>query len=186
MELRRPRPPLPAVVGVIENVRSLWNVGSMFRSADGAGVHRLVLCGFTAHPPRDEISKTALGAERVVPWEYWSKAAEACASLRDDGFQVIALERAPASVDLDTVELHAPVALVVGHEIEGVSEATRMACDLTAHIPMFGTKQSLNVAVAFGVAAYTLRRRLGVDALHRASDETTLGPPGAPCDRRAP
>ena len=162
MNLERPRPPLPALVGVLENVRSLWNVGSIFRSADGAGVHRLVLCGFTAHPPRPEISKTALGAEEAVPWEYWSKAAEAVESLRAQGYQVIALETGPASVPLEECVLRPPVALVVGHETEGVSEAARMACDFTAHLPMLGAKQSLNVAVAFGVAAYTMRRRLGV------------------------
>lgn len=158
MEARRT--PLPAVVGVLENVRSLWNVGSIFRSADGAGVERLVLCGFTAHPPRDEIHKTALGAEAVVPWEFWSRGAEACESLREEGYQVVALETGPASVPLDALALRAPVAFVVGHEVEGVSEATRMACDATVHIPMFGTKQSLNVAVAFAVAAYAFRRRL--------------------------
>ena len=162
MHLQRPRPPLPAVVGVVENVRSLWNVGSIFRSADGAGVHRLVLCGFTAHPPRDEISKTALGAETVVPWEFWSKGAEACESLREEGFQVLALETGPASVPLDDFALRAPVAFVVGHEVEGVSEATRMACDAAVHLPMYGAKQSLNVAVAFALAAYDLRRRLGI------------------------
>ncbi|HKK69962.1 MAG TPA: TrmH family RNA methyltransferase [Candidatus Krumholzibacteria bacterium] len=177
MDPRRPRAPLPPVVGVIENVRSLWNVGSMFRSADGAGVHRLVLCGFTAHPPRAEISKTALGAEQAVPWEYWSKAREACEALRSAGFQVIALERAPASVELETLKLRPPVALVVGHETEGVSEATRMACDTTAHLPMFGTKQSLNVAVAFGVAAYAVRRRLGFQPVHGAGGTIGLDPP---------
>lgn len=160
MDLQRPHPPRPAVVGVVENVRSLWNVGSIFRTADGAGVHRLVLCGFTAHPPRDEIAKTALGADRVVPWEYWSKAVEACESLRDEGYQLVALETGPASVPLEELDLRPPVAFVVGHEVDGVSEATRMACDATAHLPMFGAKQSLNVAVAFGVAAYDVRRRL--------------------------
>lgn len=155
-----PHVSLPPIVGVLENVRSLWNVGSIFRSADGAGLDHLVLCGFTAHPPRKEISKTALGAEEHVRWEYWSKAAQACEALRREGYQVLALETGPASVALDEIELCAPVAFVVGHEIEGVSEAARMACDATARLPMFGRKESLNVAVAFGVAAYTLRRRL--------------------------
>lgn len=148
------------IVGVLENVRSLWNVGSMFRSADGAGLQRLVLCGFTAHPPRKEISKTALGAEEHVAWEYWSQAAEACESLRDQGFQVLALETGPTSVPLERIAIRSPVAFVVGHELTGVSEAARLACDATVHLPMYGSKQSLNVAVAFGIAAYTLRRRL--------------------------
>lgn len=167
MDAERPHPPLPAVVGVVENVRSLWNVGAIFRSADGAGIHRLVLCGFTAHPPRDEISKTALGAEDTVPWEFWSDGVEACESLRDEGFQVLALETGPASRPLDACDLRAPVAFVVGHEVEGIREATRMACDGTVHLPMFGAKQSLNVAVAFAVTAYELRRRLVVPPIAR-------------------
>jgi len=120
-----------------------------------------VLCGFTAHPPRDEISKTALGAEEFVPWEFWSKGREACESLHEEGYQVIALETGPASIPLEDLDLRPPVAFVVGHEVDGVSEATRMACDATVHIPMYGSKQSLNVAVAFALGAYTLRRRLG-------------------------
>lgn len=158
-----PHPTAP-IVGVLENIRSLWNVGSMFRSADGAGLQRLVLCGFTGHPPRKEIAKTALGAEEHVPWEYWSKAAEACESLRRDGYLVLALETGPASVPLETIPLRTPVAFVVGHELSGVSEAARLACEATVHLPMHGTKQSLNVAVAFGIAAYTLRRRLAENA----------------------
>ena len=150
----------PSIVGILENVRSLWNVGSIFRSADGAGVQRLFLCGFTAHPPRKEITKTALGAEEHVHWEYWSKAAQACESLRDEGYQILALETGPASKPLESIALRSPVAFVVGHETEGVTEATRMACDAIVHLPMYGSKDSLNVAVAFGVAAYTLQRRL--------------------------
>lgn len=155
-------PAHPTLVGILENVRSLWNVGSIFRSSDGAGVQRLVLCGFTAHPPRKEITKTALGAEEHVAWEYWSKAAQACEALRREGYQVLALETGPASEPLEQIELRRPVAFVVGHEIEGVTEATRMACDATVHLPMHGMKESLNVAVAFGVAAYTLQRRLAL------------------------
>ncbi len=153
----RPRTP---IAGILENVRSLWNVGSIFRSADGAGVDRLFLCGFTGHPPRPEIHKTALGAEDAVAWEYWTRAQEACAWLREEGWQVLALDTGPESVDLETVALRGPVALVVGHEIEGVSLPTRSTCDAVVHLPMHGIKESLNVAVAFGIAAYTLRRRL--------------------------
>ena len=161
MSSEAPPPPSASapLVGVLENVRSMWNVGSIFRSADGAGVERLILCGFTAHPPRKEISKTALGAEDAVPWEYWTRAAEACGKLRQDGYRVIALETGPASIPLDEVPVDGPLAFVVGHETEGVAEDTRMACDLTARLPMRGTKLSLNVAVAFALAAYHLRER---------------------------
>lgn len=151
---------LPPVHGLLENVRSLWNVGSIFRSADGAGVGRLYLCGFTGHPPRDEIAKTALGAQDAVPWEYWSRAAEACRWLRENDYQVLALDTGDDAVPVEEVSLRAPVAFVVGHEITGVSAETRAECEGVVSLPMHGMKDSLNVAVAFGVAAYTLRRRL--------------------------
>lgn len=140
----------------------MGNVGSMFRSADGAGVGRLLISGFTAHPPRVEITKTALGAEEVVSWEYWSRAVDAVAALRQQGYRVIALEKTAHSKDLEEMlasdPLRSPVAFVVGHEVTGVSEAVLAAADEVAHLPMLGHKDSLNVAVAFGLAAYTLRR----------------------------
>jgi tRNA G18 (ribose-2'-O)-methylase SpoU len=131
----------------------------MFRSADGAGVGRLFLCGFTGHPPRPEITKTALGAEDHVGWEYWSRARDACEGLRAAGYRVLALERTPTCVGLEDAEIGERTALVVGHEVFGVSAETLEACDATVGIPMRGTKSSLNVAVAFGIAAYRLRER---------------------------
>ena len=153
------RPDLPPIVAVLENVRSLWNVGSILRSADGAGLERVLLCGYTGHPPRKEISKTALGAEDHVPWEYWSSAAEACQSLAEEGYRVIALETGSSSSDLDSVPLEARTAFVVGNEVEGIRAETLAHCAAWAALPMRGHKDSLNVAVAFGVAAYILRRR---------------------------
>jgi 23S rRNA (guanosine2251-2'-O)-methyltransferase len=153
------------IVGILENVRSMGNVGSMFRSADGAGLARLLLSGFTAHPPRVQISKTALGAEEHVAWEYWSRALDAVGALRQQGFRIIGLEKTDDSLELELLldrdPLEGPVAFVVGHEVEGVSSAVLRACDQIAHLPMLGHKDSLNVAVAFGLAAYTLRRRHG-------------------------
>jgi tRNA G18 (ribose-2'-O)-methylase SpoU len=159
-------PPDPqSIVAVLENVRSMGNVGSMFRSADGAGLDRLILTGFTAHPPREGIAKTALGAEEHVAWEYWSRATEAVAGLRQQGYRIIGLEKTRDSVEievlLDRMPIDGPVAFVVGHEINGLSDAVLGACDQVAHLPMRGHKDSLNVAVAFGLAAYTLRRRRG-------------------------
>ena len=154
-----------SIAAVLENVRSMGNVGSMFRSADGAGVDRLLISGFTAHPPRAEISKTALGAEEHVAWEYWSRATEAVAALQQQGYRVIGLEKTDRSVELESLlqdePLDGPVAFVVGHEVEGVSDAVLAGCDQVAHLPMLGQKVSLNVAVAFGLAAYTLRRCRG-------------------------
>lgn len=148
------------LVGLLENVRSLWNVGSIFRSADGAGVGRLLLCGFTGHPPRAEITKTALGAEEAVDWEYWASPVEAARALREQGYRLLALEQAPGAVALSAVELEGPTAFVVGHEITGVSEELLAECDGAFAIPMAGVKESLNVAVAFGIAAYGLRAAL--------------------------
>lgn len=159
MSTGRPEETTSSIVAVVENVRSLWNVGSMFRSADGAGLARILLCGFTPHPPRKEITKTALGAEERVDWEFWSSAAQACEHLRELGYQIVALETGPGSQDLEEVELRPPVAFVVGNEVEGIRESTLRVCDAHASLPMHGHKASLNVAVAFGIAAYSLRRR---------------------------
>jgi 23S rRNA (guanosine2251-2'-O)-methyltransferase len=153
------RPDHPPIIAVLENVRSLWNVGSMFRSADGAGLERLVICGYTAHPPRKEISKTALGAEEVVAWEYWSSAAEACRSLRAEGYRVLALETGAESSEIESTDLGEMLAFVVGNEVEGITSDTLAECEARIRLPMLGQKDSLNVAVAFGIAAYELRAR---------------------------
>jgi tRNA G18 (ribose-2'-O)-methylase SpoU len=151
-----------SIVAVLENIRSMGNVGSMFRSADGAGVERILITGFTAHPPREEIAKTALGAEEHVAWEYWSRAPEAIDALRQQGYRIVGLEKTDSSVEIEellaTRPLSGPIAFVVGHEITGLSEAVLECCDEVAHLPMLGHKDSLNVAVAFGLAAYTLSR----------------------------
>lgn len=152
-----PRLPL---IGLLENIRSLGNVGSMFRTADAVRMDRLILCGFTGHPPRKEIEKTALGATESVPWEYWSRAADACRHLRAAGWRVLALELTTRSVPLESLQLDGPTAFVVGNELAGLSETSLAACDGAFEIPMRGMKESLNVAVAFGVAAYALAERL--------------------------
>ncbi len=152
-----PRLPL---VGVLENIRSLWNVGSMFRTADALRMEQLYLCGYTAHPPRKEIEKTALGASEVVPWQYWSRGREAVECLRASGYQIIALEHTTPSQPVEEIRLEAPVAFVVGNEVTGVSDEILAVCDTAAEIPMAGLKESLNVAVAFGVAAFSMGRRL--------------------------
>ncbi|HKI84712.1 MAG TPA: TrmH family RNA methyltransferase, partial [Candidatus Krumholzibacteria bacterium] len=105
--LKLPRRP---VMGVLENIRSLGNVGSIFRSADAVRFEQLYLCGYTGHPPRPEIEKTALGATQSVPWSYWSKSTEALLWLRESGYQILALEITTKSAPLDEIELHSPVA----------------------------------------------------------------------------
>jgi 23S rRNA (guanosine2251-2'-O)-methyltransferase len=150
------------LVAVVDNVRSLWNVGSIFRTADGCGVSRLVLTGITGCPPRREITKTALGAEQAVAWRYRADPLDAVRRLADEGFTPVALENSSRAVPVDLMEWPARVCLVVGNEVAGVSPAVLEACERHVRVPMHGVKSSLNVAVAFGVVAYhasgTLRR----------------------------
>ena len=150
---------LPFVV-LADNLRSLWNVGSVFRTADACGVRRVVLCGISGCPPRPEITKTALGAETAVGWEYRAEAASALEPLRAEGYSPVALERTSRSQPLDEVRWPERVCLVLGNEVAGVSGDLLDACPLHVHIPMRGVKSSLNVAVAFGIAAFAIGRAL--------------------------
>lgn len=151
---------VPASAGiyvVVENVRSLFNVGAIFRSADGAGASGVILTGFTGSPPRREISRVALGADESVPWTYYSETAEAIKDLREHRISVVALESTEDSIDYREAIFDFPVAFVIGHEVEGVVSSTIAACDFAIHIPMMGKKTSLNVSVAAGIALYGLR-----------------------------
>lgn len=147
------------VYALVENVRSLFNVGSIFRSADGAGISKLFLTGITARPPHREIRKTALGAEEHVPWEYHADALQLARRLRRQGVAIVALEETEQSVAFDTAEYTFPLCLVVGNEFRGVTRELIEAADLTVEIPMRGVKESLNVGVAFGIAAYEIMKR---------------------------
>lgn len=147
------------VVAILDNVRSLYNVGSIFRTADGVLLKKLILAGFTPHPPRKEIEKTALGATLSVPWEYTSFASEALGRLKSEGYKICCLELAKESHPYYAPKKEDfPVCLVIGNEINGVSKDLLAQCDMALEIPMFGTKQSLNVAVAFGVCIFELSR----------------------------
>ncbi len=151
------RSTMPVTV-VLENIRSLWNVGSIFRTSDAAGVEEIVLAGYTGRPPRDEISKTALGAEQVVPWREAATAIETIDELRGRGYLIIALEKTDESVPVARAAIAFPCALVLGNEVAGLTEEVVRAADLVCHLPMHGLKSSLNVAVAAGVALYEIRR----------------------------
>lgn len=155
---RQPRLP---VYLVCENIRSLWNVGAIFRTADGAGVRKIYLTGYTGKPPRPEIAKTALGAEKAVPWEAVQDPAKVIIKLHHEGIPVFALEQTRRSVPLWECELSPPFGLVIGNETEGVSNQVLSLVDGAMEIPMFGMKESLNVAVSCGVALYEIARRLG-------------------------
>jgi len=147
-------------VAVLDNVRSLHNVGSIFRTADAAGVQKLFLCGMTGMPPRQEIRKAALGAEETVAWEYFKQTGEALEKLKNEGYALVALENTPASVDYRRAAYRFPLALVVGHEYNGITPEILARCEAAISLPMRGMKVSLNVAVAFGIAAYEIAGRL--------------------------
>lgn len=152
------------VVGVLEDIRSLYNVGSCFRTADAMLLRELILTGYTPVPPRKEISKTALGADRSVPWRHFSDPTEALRALRDEGYHILALELTETAVPFDRLETVDPfpdrVALVAGNEIKGVREESLELCHGSVSIPMYGVKHSLNVAVAFGIGVWELIRHV--------------------------
>jgi 23S rRNA (guanosine2251-2'-O)-methyltransferase len=146
----RPRLPL---VALADNVRSLWNVGSIFRSADVCGFRELVLTGISGCPPRPEISKTALGAEKAIAWSYYADPLEALERLRAEGYAAVALETSTRAVPLTEMSWPERTCLVVGNEVAGVGLPLLEACERHVCIPMYGVKSSFNVAVAFGIGA---------------------------------
>lgn len=143
---------------VLDNVRSLNNIGSIFRSSDAFRADRICLCGITATPPSVEIHKTALGAEESVKWNYYENTSDAIADLRSEGWTVCAVEQADNSISLEKFipDQEKKYAIVLGHEVYGVEQAVVDACDLTLEIPQFGTKHSLNVAVTAGILLWHL------------------------------
>jgi tRNA G18 (ribose-2'-O)-methylase SpoU len=149
---------LPVAV-VVDNVRSLYNVGSIFRTSDGVLLEKLILTGFTPRPPRKEIEKTALGATQSVPWEYVRDPAQAVRQLKISGYRAFCLELTDEVIPYyDVSPAQYPLCLVIGNEITGVSRDVLTECDKAIEIPQFGIKQSLNVAVAYGVAIFELSR----------------------------
>jgi tRNA G18 (ribose-2'-O)-methylase SpoU len=149
---------LPVTV-LLDNFRSLYNVGAVFRTADATAVERLLLCGITGRPEQKGVAKTALGAEQRVAWEPWSDPSEAVAGFRNKGYEIAVLETSVRSVDLFDWVPAFPVLLVLGNEVDGVTTALVEAADTHVRIPMLGTKHSLNVATAAGVALYELLRK---------------------------
>jgi len=145
---------------IIDNVRSLWNVGSIFRTADGCGIEKLFLTGISGCPPRKEISKTALGAEESVAWEYRATAEAALDTVVEAGYEVVALETGEAAQPIDRFVWPPRPALIVGNEVAGVDPALLSRCRHHVTIPMLGAKNSFNVAVAFAIAAFSGSRAL--------------------------
>jgi tRNA G18 (ribose-2'-O)-methylase SpoU len=149
---------LPVYV-LLDSIRSNYNVGSIFRTSDGAMIEKLFLCGYTPHPPKKEILKTALGAVESVSWEYVQNPEEVILKLKSQGVKICALELTESSIEYYKMEEPLfPLCLVVGNEITGVSQHLLDLCDSSIEIPQYGIKQSLNVAVAYGIAIFDLRK----------------------------
>ncbi|MGN0036922.1 MAG: RNA methyltransferase [Bacteroidaceae bacterium] len=151
---------LPLVV-VLDNVRSLHNIGSVFRTADAFRVERICLCGITAVPPSAEMHKTALGAELTVDWTYYASTLDAVGELKAKGYTVLAIEQVEGSRMLDSLVLpEGRYAVVLGNEVKGVGQEVVDCCDGSIEIPQFGTKHSLNVSVTAGIVIWDFFKRL--------------------------
>lgn len=155
---------LPLVV-VLDNVRSLYNVGSVFRSGDAFRIEALYLCGITATPPHTEIHKTALGGEDSVAWQYFSSAETAVETLQRNGYFVYAVEQVEGSCKLQKLNLHTETpakgyAVVLGNEVKGVQQSVVDLCDDCLEIPQLGTKHSLNVSTTAGIVMWEFARQL--------------------------
>lgn len=141
---------------ILPNIRSAHNVGAMFRTADGAGVDKIYLVGYTPNPPHPQLDKVSLGAEKWVPWEKVARLGTLLKKLQKMGYNIVALEKTAKSRNLFSFRPKFPLALVVGNEKTGVPKSVLKYCDTVVHIPMKGQKQSLNVSVAAGVAMYVI------------------------------
>jgi 23S rRNA (guanosine2251-2'-O)-methyltransferase len=144
---------------LLDNVRSMYNVGSFFRTADAAGCEKLYLCGITGRPPKRAITKTALGAEETVPWEHPADPGALVQQLRQQNYEIAAVETSMHAVDLFDWQPHFPVCILFGHEVDGLRPELLALCDTYVRIPMLGRKHSLNVATAGGVVLYELLRK---------------------------
>jgi tRNA G18 (ribose-2'-O)-methylase SpoU len=149
---------LPVVV-ILNSIRSSYNVGSIFRTSDGAMIEKLYLCGYTPHPPKKDVLKTALGSQDSVDWEFVENAKEVIQKYKSKGYTVCALEQTSKNINYSEVKKsNLPLCLIVGNEISGVNQELIDLCDISIEIPQFGIKQSLNVAVAYGIAIFELRK----------------------------
>ncbi len=152
---------IPLVV-VLDHVRSLHNVGSVFRTSDAFRVETIYLCGITACPPQAEIHKTALGAEDTVDWQYYKETSEVVDKLKEAGYTICAIEQAEGSIMLDKLQLdrQKKYAVILGNEVKGVQQSVVDSCDLCIEIPQYGTKHSLNVSVTAGIVIWDFFKQL--------------------------
>ena len=144
---------LPIII-ILDNIRSLSNVGAFFRSADAFRIGELVLCGITACPPHREIHKTALGADETVRWRYYESTEAACQALKSEGYRIFAVEQVEGSVPLQDFKFEPNTAYILGNEVEGVSEGALPYCEGAIELPQAGTKHSINVSVCAGIVMW--------------------------------
>ncbi len=144
---------------ILDNIRSLYNIGAFFRTCDATGVQKIFISGFAPVPPRKEITKTALGAEHSVPFEYVQDAAQAVRKLKKQKVQVVAVETGQQSQDYDSFKPKFPICLIFGNEVTGISPELLDLADARIKIPMFGMKESLNVVVCGGIILYDMVRK---------------------------
>ncbi len=144
---------LPIII-VLDNIRSLSNVGAFFRTADAFRISELYLCGITACPPHREIHKTALGADETVKWRYFETTEAACQELKAEGYKIFAVEQVENSIPLQDFKFESHTAYVLGNEVEGVGEEVLPYCDGAIELPQEGTKHSLNVSVCAGIVMW--------------------------------
>ena len=156
-------PKMPLVV-VLDDVRSLNNIGSMFRTADAFAVESLYLCGITACPPSVEIHKTALGAEESVEWHYYEDVCDAINELKCKGYKICAIEQVEGSISLEQFVINSceKYAVILGNEVKGVQQKAVDACDYCIELPQYGTKHSLNVSITAGIVMWEFLNKLGV------------------------
>ena len=144
---------LPIII-VLDNIRSLSNVGAFFRTADAFRIEELLLCGITACPPHREIHKTALGADETVKWRYFETTEAACQQLKEEGYRIYAVEQVEGSIPLQDFEFAEHTAYILGNEVEGVSEEALPYCEGAIELPQIGTKHSINVSVCAGIVMW--------------------------------
>jgi len=147
---------------ILPNIRSCHNIGSMFRTADAFGVTKIFLIGYTAAPPKPQIDKVSLGAEKWIPWEKRKNLKRLLLSFRKKGIIIVGLEKTDDSIKTDDLKLKTgqSIALIVGNEVDGISNEILKLCDQVTHIPMYGKKESLNVSVAAGIAMYEIKLKV--------------------------
>lgn len=144
---------------LLPDIRSGWNTGAFFRTADSLGVNHVFLSGLTPYPPHKEISKTALDADTFVPWTYFKNNIEAAEYIQSLGIQLVAMEITPHSQNIEQFEFPVPCCLVMGNEVTGIHKSLLEKCNATVHIPMLGKKQSMNVSIAGGIGMWEMTKK---------------------------